>query len=194
MLAWIQAYLAEQRQLVDSLPKEEIARWVSLLKKNRQAKRSVFICGNGGSAASGSHFAVDLGKGASGMMAGQATRDQARFRVQTLHDNVPWLTALGNDLAYEDVYVEQLKNFAAAGDILIAVSVSGNSPNVVKAVRWANQAGLVTLGLAGNRPGNQLAQLTRHVISINSGHYGRVEDIHMMILHMLCYAFIENAA
>ena len=117
-----------------------------------------------------------------------------RFRVLSLNDNVPWITALSNDLKYEDIFVEQLKNYGRSEDILIGVSVSGNSPNVVKAVEWANGAGMTTLGLVGNRKGNQLAKLSKRVIAVDSDHYGRVEDCQMHVLHLLCYAFIEGVA
>ena len=102
------------------------------------------------------------------------------------------MTALGNDCSYEDIFVEQLKNYAQKDDLLIAVSVSGNSPNVVKAVEWANGIGMTTLGLVGNRSGNQIVKSATRVITVDSSHYGQVEDAQMHVLHLLCYAFIEQ--
>ena len=96
----------------------------------------MFLCGNGGSAALASHLAVDLGKGCS-------RNRPKRFRVLSLNDNMPWLTALANDVSYEDVFVEQLRNFAQPGDVLLAISSSGNSKNILKAVEYANQTGCV---------------------------------------------------
>src|SRR5690606_2818363 len=93
--------------------------------------------------------------------------------------------------AYEDIFVRQLENYGRAGDVVIGVSVSGNSPNLVKAVEWANQHGLETVGLVGGRRG-RVGEMARHVLVIDETHYGRVEDAQMAILHMLCYAFIEH--
>src|SRR5690349_12809897 len=108
----------------------------------------------------------------------------------SINDNVSWITALGNDYAYEDVYVRQLENYARAGDLVLVMSVSGNSPNVVKAVEWARRNGVFTAALVGGKRG-RLADLADEAVVINSHHYGRVEDAHMAICHMLCYAFME---
>jgi len=197
MKSWIQNYLKEQARVAAALPIEEIQTWVELLQSARENGAQVFACGNGGSASNCSHFAVDLGKGASGMIAGAAPHPKEtkkRFRVLSLNDNVAWMTALGNDVSYDDVYVEQLKNYGMTGDILIAVSVSGNSPNVVRAVEWANSKGIVTLGLVGNKKESKLRQLSKRSITVESGHYGQVEDAQMHVLHLLCYAFIEGQA
>ena len=183
--------------MAQALPVDEIGAWIGFLKTAREKGSQIFACGNGGSAANCSHFAVDLGKGASGIIAGSSAidpRSSTRFRVLSLNDNVPWITALSNDLKYEDIFVEQLKNYGNKGDILIGVSVSGNSSNVVRAVEWANGAGMITLGLVGNRRGNQLARLAKRAITVDSSHYGHVEDAQMHVLHMLCYAFIEQQA
>jgi D-sedoheptulose 7-phosphate isomerase len=101
------------------------------------------------------------------------------------------MTALGNDYCYDDIFVRQLENFGRPGDIVMVMSVSGNSPNVVRGVEWAVKHNLTTLALVGGKRG-KLATLARHVIAIDSEHYGRVEDAHMGICHMLCYAFMEN--
>jgi len=106
---------------------------------------------------------------------------------------VSWMTALGNDYAYDEVFSRQLMNYGRPGDLVLCMSVSGNSPNVVKAVDWANQQGLATIALVGGKRG-RLAELAQHVIVIPSEHYGRVEDAHMGICHMICYAFMENPA
>jgi D-sedoheptulose 7-phosphate isomerase len=111
--------------------------------------------------------------------------------VVSLNDNVSWLTALGNDYAYEDVYVGQLQNYGRAGDVALSLSVSGNSPNCVKALRWAKEHGLFTAALVGAKRG-RMAEIADEALVIRSEHYGRVEDAQMAICHMLCYAFIEN--
>lgn len=145
--------------------------------------RQILVFGNGGSAANSSHFATDLGKGASDKLG-------RRFRVLSLNDNVSWLTALGNDCAYDDVFVRQLENYGRKGDIALTMSVSGNSPNCVKALEWAKKNGLVTISLVSARKG-RLSEIADHVVAVNDTHYGRVEDAHMTICHMLCYAFME---
>ena len=184
MRQWVQRYLTEHQRVVASIDVDRVTALIDLLREARRESRTLFTCGNGGSAANASHFAVDLGKGAS---IGRAQR----FRIVSLNDNTPYLTALGNDLSYDDVFVEQLINLAAPRDMLLTMSVSGDSPNVVKALQWANDKGLVTVGL-GSKRGGRLAELAQHPILIDDDHYGRVEDAHMHICHMLCYAFMEN--
>ena len=111
----------------------------------------------------------------------------------SLADNVSWLTAIGNDYAYEDVFVRQLTNHASAGDLLIVTSVSGSSPNLGRAVEFARGAGLATIALVGGKRG-RLADLADHVLVVGESHYGRVEDAQMNILHMICYAVVELGA
>jgi len=108
----------------------------------------------------------------------------------SLNDNVSWMTAIGNDYAYEDVFVRQLENYARPGDLVMVMSVSGNSPNVVKAVEWAKRNGVFTVAMVGGKRG-RLAELADIPVVIDSHHYGRVEDAHMAICHMICYAFME---
>lgn len=184
MREWIQEYVRAQKAALDSIPAESVLRLIELLRQALSDDRQIFVFGNGGSAANASHFVTDLGKGASDKIA-------RRFRCLSLNDNVSWMTAIGNDYAYEDIFVRQLSNYARPGDIALALSVSGNSPNMVKAVDWARQNGLVTVGLVGAKRG-KLGDLAEHVIEIASTHYGRVEDAQMGICHMLCYAFMEN--
>lgn len=184
MQKWISDYLAAQQRLLAALSPEEIAGLVETLQDAHRRDAQVFLIGNGGSAANASHFAVDLGKGASDVL-------PRRFRVLSLSDNVAWMTALGNDYSYEDVFVRQLMNFAREGDVLIGISVSGNSPNCVRAFDWARATGVKTVGLVGNKRG-RMADLSDQLVVVPDGHYGRVEDAQMTILHLLAYAFIEN--
>ena len=184
MNQWISDYIQAQKAALDSIPGEAVARLIDTLREALAAGRQIFVFGNGGSAANSSHFATDLGKGAS---------DKAgkNFRVLSLNDNVSWLTALGNDYSYDQVFVRQLRNYAKPGDLALSLSVSGNSPNCVKALEWANQNGLLTIALVGAKRG-RMAEIAGQVIVINDTHYGRVEDAQMGICHMLCYAFMEN--
>jgi len=184
MRNWAQQYLTEQSRVVLAIDPAEVASLIEVIATARKNDRTIFVCGNGGSAANASHFAVDLGKGAS-------LGKPQRFKVLSLNDNTPYLTALGNDLSYEDVFVEQLINLAKPGDLLFCMSVSGNSPNVVKALQWANDNQMLTIGLGSRRRG-RLEEIASHSLLIDDDHFGRVEDAHMHVCHMLCYAFMEN--
>jgi D-sedoheptulose 7-phosphate isomerase len=184
MKSWITDYIRDQKAALDSIDPEQVARLIDQFRQALSQETQVFVFGNGGSAANASHFVTDLGKGASDKL-------DKRFRCFSLNDNVSWLTALGNDYSYEDVFLRQLLNFAKPGDIVLAMSVSGDSPNVVKAFTWARANRLKTIALVGAKQG-RLAELADHCLIINSEHYGKVEDAHMGICHMLCYAFIEN--
>jgi len=181
---WISDYLRAQKAAHDSIPMEAVAELVDRLRTALQENRQVFVFGNGGSAANASHFATDLGKGAS---------DKAgrRFRILSLNDNVSWMTALANDYAYEEIFVGQLQNYGQPGDLALGLSVSGSSPNCVKALAWAKQHGLHTVALVGAKRG-RMAEIAEQVIVIQDTHYGRVEDAQMTICHLLCYAFMEH--
>ena len=184
MQDWINGYLAAHKAAVDSISADQVARLVEMLRDAHREDRQVFAMGNGGSASNASHFVTDLGKGSSDKLG-------KRFKVMSLNDNVSWLTALGNDYAYEDVFVRQLENYGQAGDVLLALSVSGNSPNLVKAFEWAKAKGLKTIALVGGKRG-RLAELADEAVVIADEHYGRAEDCQMHICHLLCYAFMEH--
>jgi D-sedoheptulose 7-phosphate isomerase len=143
----------------------------------------IFVFGNGGSGTNASHFVTDLGKSAS-------DKTYRRFRCLSLSDNISWITAIGNDYAYEDVFLRQLQNYARAGDVVLVMSVSGNSPNLVKAVAWCRENNIHTIALLGGKRGT-LSELANDVVVIDDTHYGRVEDCHMHICHIICYAFVE---
>ena len=184
--SWVEDYVAKQNAALASIPAEGVVKVVEYLQGAWKEDRQVFVAGNGGSAANASHFAVDLGKGASDKM-------KHRFRVTSLSDNTPWMTAIANDYCYDDVFVRQMENFARAGDLLILISVSGNSPNLVKAAEWAKKNGVIVVSLAGAKRG-RLAEVADFTIVVEDTHYGRVEDVQMHILHMMCYAFMEHPA
>jgi D-sedoheptulose 7-phosphate isomerase len=181
---WISDYLQAQKAAFASIPVEAVAQLIEQLRRALAEDRHIFVFGNGGSAANASHFATDLGKGASDKLG-------RRFRVLALNDNVSWMTALANDYSYEDIFVGQLRNYGKPGDIAFGFSVSGSSPNCVKALEWAKQNRLHTVALVGAKRG-RMAEIAERVLVINDIHYGRVEDAHMGICHILCYAFMEN--
>jgi len=181
---WISSYIKAQQAAHQSIPVDQVAEMIGILRDALKEDRQIFVFGNGGSAANASHFATDLGKGASDKVG-------RRFRVISLNDNVSWMTALANDYAYDQIFVGQLKNYGQPGDIAISLSVSGNSPNCVNALEWAAANGLRTIALVGAKRG-RMAEIAEHAVVINDTHYGRVEDAQMGICHMLCYAFMEN--
>lgn len=143
--------------------------------------RFVFICGNGGSGSNSSHFCEDLGK--SSLHPADFTNDgMKRLKVLSLTDNTPYILAWGNDEGFERIFVEQLKNFASPGDVLIAISGSGNSANVLNAVEWANTKGLKTWGVTGYS-GGRLQKLAAENLHVPLDDMGMVESIHLLLFH-----------
>ena len=183
-LEFIRGYLAELDATLRALPQGQVADIIDAIRDVRDRDAQLFVIGNGGSAATASHFAVDLGKGAS-------IGAERRFRVLSLTDNVPWITALGNDLSYEDVFVEQLRNYARPGDLLLAFSGSGNSENVLRAVRYAHSIGCRTIGLAGYA-GGRLRDEAQECLVVRADHMGRIEDGHFVIQHLVVYYFMST--
>lgn len=181
---WITDYIKKQTESLSAIKHAEVAKLIHIFYIAHQDDRQIFVIGNGGSAANASHFATDLGKLS-------ANRLPRRFRVQSLTDNVPWITALGNDFNFNTIYADQLKNLAREGDLLVAISVSGASGNLIEAVKWANANKMETLALVGKKGQGQLGDEAKNKIVINEDHYGRVEDVQMTILHMIAYAFAQ---
>jgi D-sedoheptulose 7-phosphate isomerase len=179
-------YRSRLAAALDSIDLEAVNRVIAVLADARERNRHIFVCGNGGSASTASHFVCDMVKGAS------FNRD-ARFRIMALTDSLPTITAYSNDVSYECVFAEQLKNFAQRGDVVMAISGSGNSPNVVKALEYANAAGCTTIALTG-RDGGRLRPLAAIEVHVSEAHMGRIEDGHMIVCHMISYAFMEEAA
>lgn len=176
-------YIARQKQALDSIRLDQVSQIVNIFHDALQNDQQIFVFGNGGSAANASHFVTDLGKGSS-------DRTWRRFRCMSLNDNTPWITALGNDYAYDDIFMRQLANFGRKGDIVFVMSVSGNSPNLVRATTWAKDNGLLVIALVGGKKG-KLSEIADVPVVVNDTHYGRVEDAHMGICHMIAYAFME---
>lgn len=184
MEAYLSQYVQSHKDTLDSIPLNQVAKLVDMFIKAWKEDRKIFVFGNGGSGTNSSHFVTDLGKGASDVL-------PKPFRCLSINDNTPWITAIGNDYQFSEVFARQL-NMADAGDILFTMSVSGNSPNVVTAIEWGKKRGVYTIALVGGKRG-KAAELADFAVVINSMHYGRVEDAHMAICHMICYAFIEKA-
>ena len=176
--AFAEGYLDHLKSVLDGLDTGSIASFIEVLKDARDAGKRIFFIGNGGSAATASHFANDLSVG---------TRAWDKpYRAVALTDNVAILTALGNDHGYDDIFLLQLKTQAVAGDLLVAISASGNSPNILKAVTYANNEGIISIGLTGFDGGalKKLSKLAVHVPT-GKGEYGPVEDVHMIFDHLV---------
>lgn len=170
-------YLTQYIDTVQSLDFSIVERILSELDNARRDNRQVFIAGNGGSAASASHWACDFGKGVN-------VDGTKRFRVISLTDNLAWITALGNDISFGDIFVEQLKNTLREGDVIVGLSVSGNSENVVRAFQYAKDNGATVIALVGAKKGRMEA-LADISLVIPSEDYGIVEDAHMFVNHVI---------
>ncbi len=181
-----ESYKKDLIQAIDTIDLEKVNQAIEWFRQTRDEGRHIFVCGNGGSAGTASHFVCDIVKGAS-------FQREKRFRIMALTDNLATITAYSNDVSYDIVFLEQLKNFAQPGDLVMAISGSGNSPNVVKAIEYANQAGCKTIGLTG-RDGGKLGKAAQLNIQVPVPHMGRIEDAHMIVCHMIGYYFMDTEA
>jgi D-sedoheptulose 7-phosphate isomerase len=178
-------YVGNLKRTLDALPLELIEATVEQIHLARVNQRQVFIMGNGGSAATASHFACDLGKNT--VMAGFP-----RLRVQSLNDNMAFFSACANDYGYDSVFAEQLTNFIQPEDVVLAISASGNSANVLKAVQVARAGGAFTIGWSGYQ-GGKLAKMVDLPIVIPSDSIEQIEDIHLMMAHMVTVSVRQAA-
>lgn len=174
-------YIHGLKDVLDHVPFNAIDGIIQAIEQARDERRQVFIIGNGGSAATASHMMNDLGKGALGH---KGDAPWPRLRVIALTDNVPLMTAWANDADYNHVFSEPLRNLAQRDDVLIAISASGNSPNIVAAVEAAKQIGVKVIGLTGFG-GGKLAKLADVSFVVPSDGYGPVEDAHMILDHII---------
>ena len=175
---YVRNYLSYLSELVLKLDRDEIVKVINLLLDARQSGKMIFFIGNGGSAATASHFANDLAIG---------TRSNSNpFRVMSLTDNNAVITAIANDYGYENVFVKQLEALYSEGDLLVAISASGDSPNLLKAVNFVKKRDGLTIGLTGF-DGGKLKKIVDYVIHVptDKGEYGPVEDIHMIFDHII---------
>ncbi len=186
---YIQRYLDETARILRKLPQAEIARVIDILTQARTEGRRIFIMGNGGSAAMASHFACDLSKGT-------VREGKARFKVLSLNDNVPLLTAYANDFGYETVFAEPLASLAEPGDVAMAISSSGNSPNVLRAMDVARERGLTTIGITGFEGGRLKEKVDVCVIvpadSQHPNGMQHAEDGQWVVLHAIFVAIRQG--
>ena len=178
------AYKGELLKTIDAIDLGKVEQAIDWFREARDEDRQIFICGNGGSASTASHFVCDMVKGAS-------FKKPKRFRIQALTDSLPTITAYANDVSYDVVFAEQLKNFARPGDLVMAISGSGNSPNVIEAVKAAKEIGCRSIALTG-RDGGKLGPMADLHLNVPVPHMGRIEDAHMIVCHMVCYRFMEE--
>jgi D-sedoheptulose 7-phosphate isomerase len=170
-------FLETVKQHLDRVDHAQVDNLADLIYARYLSRRFVYIIGNGGSGSNASHFCEDLGK--------STVRDfetQQRLRVLSLTDNTPYILAWGNDTSFDRVFVEQLKNFATPGDMLVAISGSGNSPNILRAVEWANANEVETVGVTGFS-GGKLLGLANHSLHVPCDDMGIVESIHLIAFH-----------
>jgi len=181
----IDEYLFELKSTLDRLPHEVIQQVVEMLHNARMYNNQVFIMGNGGSASTASHFVCDLGKNT-------RVKGIPNFKVMGLTDNMAMFSALANDEGYENVFAQQLANHIEPGDVVIGISTSGNSPNVVNAIELANSVQAKTIGLTGFSSG-KLANMVEIDLNVPSESVERVEDIHLVLEHLICKALRDRA-
>ncbi len=182
----IERYLNEVAEMIRNLPRREIRRVAEAVWEARERNLQLFLLGNGGSAATASHMACDLAK--TSLVPGVK-----RIRAIALTDNVPLITAWGNDVSYEDIFSEQLANLVQPGDLVIAISGSGNSPNVLRAVETAKRMGARTVGFTGH-PGGKLKGMVDISVVVPSRRIEQAEDAHLILDHVVSVALREAAA
>ena len=185
---FIQDYINEVKNALDSLDIESIEIAVNMLIKAYEKGSKVFIFGNGGSASTATHMACDLGKGT---LSRFYDNKEKRLRVISLTDNIALLTAYANDLSFDHAFVQQLRNLVEKGDVVIVLSGSGNSKNLIKAIKYANEQGAKTIGILGFKNGGKLAEMVDCKIVVQSSHYGPVEDVHLVLNHLLASSFTK---
>ncbi len=171
------AYFEREKATLDAICKEDLNTLMNLLMEAREYGKNIFIMGNGGSAATASHYVCDFNKGIS-------LGKEKMFKFICLNDNIPTMLAYANDLSYADVFVGPLKNFMQAGDIVIGISGSGNSENVVRAIQYANEHGGVTVGLTGYT-GGKMKQISRYNVHVPVNDMQITEDLHMVLDHCM---------
>ncbi|MCX7748466.1 MAG: SIS domain-containing protein [Clostridia bacterium] len=179
----IERYILEVRSAMEGLDTLTIQRVIEVIYNAYLNDQQVFIMGNGGSASTASHFACDLGKGT-------IVEGKKRFRVMSLNDNMALITAFSNDYGYEHVFSEQLKNLVQRNDVIIAISATGNSMNVLRAVEYAKDRQAYVIAFLGFN-GGKLKKMANEYIHVENYNYGQVEDIHMLLSHMISQCLKE---
>lgn len=173
----IKSYIELEQQVLSELPVDQIDQVIQVLEKARLSRKQIYICGNGGSASTASHFESDFNKGISCGL-------EIKYNFKCLNDNIPLMTAIANDIGYDSIFLTQLDNKIMADDILIGISGSGNSENIIKAFQYATVRGAKTIALVGY-DGGKMMRIADYVIHINVNHMQVSEDVHLMLGHMM---------
>jgi len=179
-------FLGEVFKAHEAIDSEHLNSFIQLLEESFHNERMIFMFGNGGSGAAASHFCEDLGKGTLFNLDGYK-----RFRVMSLTDNVPYILAWANDHGYETVFEQQLRNFARPDDIAVGISGSGNSENVIRAIEYANNNDMVTVGFTGY-DGGKLGKIVQYQIHVPSFNMGIVESVHNTLMHYIVMVLRER--
>lgn len=177
--AKIKKYLEMEQAVINSLNYNEISNVMNVLERARLNNKRIFICGNGGSASTSSHFECDFNKGIS-------YEQDIKYDFECLSDNIPMMMAIANDIGYDDIFVTPLKNKMKKGDVVIGISGSGNSENVVRAVKYANENNAISVALVGY-DGGKLKNIAKHSIHVNICNMQIVEDVHLIMDHLMMY-------
>lgn len=175
----IKRYIEMEKEVLDRLSAEDISRVMNVLEDARLKGKRIFICGNGGSASTAAHFECDFNKGVS-------YDQKVKYDFECLSDNVPMMMAIANDIGYEDIFVVPLRNKLKCGDIVIGISGSGNSQNVIKAIEYGNEVGAETIGLVGY-DGGRLKEIAKYCIHVEVNNIQMVEDVHLVLDHMMMF-------
>jgi D-sedoheptulose 7-phosphate isomerase len=184
-MSYIRWYLDELGNILDQLPQDQIAQIIRTLEQARMERRQIFLIGNGGSAATASHFANDLLKST-------VTEGKPRMKVIALTDNIPIMLAYANDCGYETIFAEQLDALAAPGDVVVAFSGGGRSPNVIRALDFARQRGLTTIGITG-RDGGEMREWCNICLIAPCQPMEQIEDVHVVLCHLIYSAIRDQA-
>ena len=180
----IEEYIKEEVKILETLNLKVVDEIISLIEKARLNNKKIYICGNGGSAATASHFCCDFNKGYSGGL-----KNNTNFIC--LSDNVPTLTAIANDISYDDIFSYQIRNRIEVGDILFVISGSGNSKNIVKAMEVAKERGNTIIGLCGYN-GGQVLKMSDICLHVNINNMQIVEDVHMFLDHCMMFVLSKG--
>ncbi len=176
------SYKTMMTEVVETVNEKEIDKLMDMLVDAYNNDKFVYVIGNGGSAANASHLAQDLAKGTR-----KSADQQRRLKALSLTDNTPFITAQGNDEGYDSIFEQQLRTFARKGDYVIAISGSGNSPNIIKAIEWANNNELTTIGVTGY-DGGKLLKMAHHTVHVPLNEMCTAESVHSIIFH---YVILE---
>jgi D-sedoheptulose 7-phosphate isomerase len=184
-------YLEDLKKTIDQIDPEKLQQIADIILKAYVQEKTVFVFGNGGSASTASHLACDWGKGT---LENVYDSKEKRFRVISLTDNVATMTAVGNDLSYDEIFVHQLTSLIRPGDVVVGISASGNSPNVVKAFLYAKEQGATTIGFLGFMTGGKSKKFVDIDVTVQSNSYGIVEDVHLVLNHLLtdCLSYMKK--